>query len=77
MAAVIAAALTHADLDSMARKILAGVIVSEPPASGRGAADFDAALTAAGRAPELLASIPGLNYVRGAVLDVKLYRLRN
>ena len=43
----------------------------------KAAADFDAALTAAGRAPELLASIPGLNYVRGDVLDVKLYRLRN
>ena len=77
MTEVIAAALTHADLDSMARKILAGAIVSEAPASGRGAADFDAALTAAGHAPELLASIPGLNYVRGDVLDVKLYRLRN
>lgn len=70
MAEVIAAALTHADLDSMARKILARVIVSEAPASGRGAADFDATLTAAGRAPALLASIPGLNYVRGDLLNV-------
>ena len=62
--------------DMVARHLL------DDPACGLGlisgdkaGAAFDAALTEAGRRVVLLASVPGINYSKGDLVDLKIYRL--